>query len=65
MSSATEPAVTPRFLSYKQASAYCGLSEMSLRRLVAAGRLRVSRPMPGTVRFDRHELDAMMLNQGE
>jgi excisionase family DNA binding protein len=60
MTTATEPAVVPRFLSYKQAAAYTGLSEMTLRRLVNAGRLHVARPMPGTVRFDRHELDAMM-----
>jgi excisionase family DNA binding protein len=60
MTSATEPAVVPRFLSYRQAAAYCGLSEMTLRRLVNAGRLHVSRPVPGVVRFDRHELDSMM-----
>ncbi len=59
MTTATEPAVVPRFLSYKGAAQYTGLSEMTLRRLVAAGRLHVSRPVPGAVRFDRLELDAM------
>jgi excisionase family DNA binding protein len=47
---------------YPAASRYSGLSEMTLRRLVEAGRLHVYRPTgERIVLFDPLELDALIL----
>jgi excisionase family DNA binding protein len=53
--------IEPRWLSYREAARYSGLSEMALRRLVEAGRLHAYRPTGGRlVRLDRQELDQVM-----
>jgi excisionase family DNA binding protein len=49
-----------RYLSWAGASAYTGLSTMTLRRLVKAGRLRLLLPAERCPRLDREELDALM-----
>jgi len=55
-----------RFLSYKGAAIYCGMSQMTLRRLVDAGKLKTYRPTGEDGRlvvFDRAELDAFILGE--
>jgi excisionase family DNA binding protein len=49
-----------RFLTLQQAAAFSGLSEMSLRRLVAAGRLTVYRPLRRKALLDRRQLEALI-----
>jgi excisionase family DNA binding protein len=47
-----------RYMNYPQASRYSGLSEMTLRRLVHAGHLKVYKPTGARLTvFDRIELD--------
>jgi excisionase family DNA binding protein len=54
-----------RFMGYKAAAIYCGMSEMTLRRLVEAGKLKTYRPTGGRlVVFDRAELDALIHGSG-
>ena len=50
----------PRWLTYREASAYSGISIRSLRRLVDGGKLRVHAPLPRKHLFDRVELDAYL-----
>ncbi len=52
--------VERRWLSYRDAARYTGLSEETLRRLAAQGKLTVSRPTPKNRRLDRRELDQLM-----
>jgi excisionase family DNA binding protein len=47
-----------RFLSVREASHYAGVSEDSIRNLLAGGNLTALRPVPGRVVIDRQELDA-------
>jgi excisionase family DNA binding protein len=53
----------PRWLSYREAAEYTGLSEATLRRLLRAGRLTPFRPAVGRrlIRLDRREIDGLML----
>jgi excisionase family DNA binding protein len=51
-------------MSYRAAATYSGLSPMSLRRLVAAGRLRVYRPVGRKALMDRAELDRLIEASG-
>ena len=51
----------PRFLTVLGAAAYCSLSESSVRREIAVGRLRAYRPRRGRILIDRRELDALIL----
>ena len=46
-----------RFLSYSEASEYCGVSAQTLRRAVDDGRLRAYRPAGRTVLFAVRDLD--------
>ena len=47
-----------RYMPYREAARYTGMSEMTLRRQVEAGRLKVFRPTAGRlVVFDRDDLD--------
>lgn len=50
-----------RFLAVPDAAAYAGVSDESIRRLLAAGKLTAFRPVPGRVVVDRRELDAVIL----
>jgi excisionase family DNA binding protein len=50
-----------RFLKVSEAANYSGLSEESLRRLLAAGKLTSHRPVAGRVLVDRRQLDALIL----
>jgi len=55
------PALTPeaaRYLTAAAAADYLGVSKSTVGRLSKAGTLPCSRPSPGTVRFDRQDLDA-------
>ena len=49
---------TQRYLSVSQAGAYAGLSVSSVRRLLEKGDLTALRPVRGSIRIDRDELDA-------
>lgn len=51
-----------RWLNFSEAEAYSGLSESTLRRLIAENRLKVFRPTQRKVLFDRLELDELMLS---
>lgn len=46
-----------RFLTIAGASSYSGLSTLTIRRLIAAGRLKSFRPVPRRIVIDRLELD--------
>jgi excisionase family DNA binding protein len=50
-----------RFLTVADAAVYTGLSQESIRRLLARGRLHALRPVRGRVLIDRHELEALVL----
>lgn len=54
------PAIEPRFLTVSGAAAYCSLSESSIRREIAAGRLAAYRPRKGRILLDRRQLDALV-----
>jgi excisionase family DNA binding protein len=58
-------AVEMRFMSYRQASVYSGMSESSLRRLVEAGKLTPHKPLGNVVLFDREQLDRVILGNSE
>jgi excisionase family DNA binding protein len=49
-----------RYLSVSDAARYSGLSAMSLRRLIASGRLKLYAPTERRRLIDRHELDALI-----
>jgi excisionase family DNA binding protein len=56
-----------RFMGYRAAAAYCGMSSMTLRRLVQSGRLKTYRPTGDEGRialFDKGELDRFILASG-
>jgi hypothetical protein len=58
MSTATET----RYLDYPRASAYSGMSEGTLRRLVDAGQLKTFRPTGSRkALFDKLQLDEVIL----
>lgn len=48
------------YLTTKQAAEYLKVSDRLVRREVAAGRLAVYKPLAGTTRFSREDLDAWM-----
>jgi len=48
------------YLTSRQAAEYLQVSDRLIRREVAAGRLAVYRPLAGTTRFSREDLDAWM-----
>jgi excisionase family DNA binding protein len=50
----------PRYLDADGAATYLGISRSTVVRLAQAGTLPSARPSPGTVRFDRQDLDAYM-----
>lgn len=49
----------PRFLSVEAAAAYMGLSADSVRRMLATGKLRPVRFVPGRVSVDRQQIDEL------
>lgn len=49
-----------RWLTIEQAANYTGLSEKSMRRLLASGRLTPHRPCRGRILIDRRQLDAVI-----
>ena len=51
-----------RFLGIGEAAAHVGLSDESIRRLIAAGKLTPLRPVRGKVLLDRLELENYVLN---
>lgn len=53
--------IEPRFLTVSGAAAYCSLSETSIRREIAAGRLTAYRPRKGRILLDKRELDALVM----
>jgi excisionase family DNA binding protein len=54
--------VAPRYASFKEGAQYAGgkLSERTLRRYIAQGRLTGYRFGPRMIRIDLNELDALM-----
>ena len=50
-----------RYQSVARAATYADLSEKSIRRLLAAGKLTALQPVRGSVRIDRLELDALLM----
>ena len=52
-----DPRPVKRWLTVANAAEYADLSEESIRRLIAAGKLTAHRPVKGRVLLDRHELD--------
>jgi excisionase family DNA binding protein len=66
MSTTVEQNITQRYLNYNDAARYSGLSEGSLRALVAKRKLPVYRPTGSRkVLIDRHELDCLIHNSSE
>jgi len=53
--------VPQRFFGVASAAAYSGLSQDSIRKLLASGDLRGLRPVKGKILIDRRELDAVIL----
>lgn len=51
--------MVPRWLTLRQAAAYCSLSESTLRRACREGRLRAHR-LGRLLRFERAHLDAFL-----
>jgi excisionase family DNA binding protein len=49
-----------RYLSVADASAYCALSQDTLRGMLSSGRLTAYRPVRGRVLIDVRELDAVI-----
>ena len=60
----TEASCLPlaRYLSVSDTSAYSGLGEPTIRRLLRTGMLTAYRPVPGRVLVDRAELDRLFLD---
>ena len=54
-----EQEVQPRYLTYRQAEVYTGLSRTTLWRLVSSGEITASR-IGRAVRFDRRSLEDYM-----
>ena len=52
--------VEQRWLSYEQAASYTSLDARTLRRLVAEGGVRASRPRGGRTLIDRRDLDRLL-----
>lgn len=50
-----------QLISLSQAAEYAAVSEKSIRRYIAAGRLTAYRAGPRLIRIDQHELDAMLM----
>lgn len=50
-----------RFLGLTAAAHYCDLSPESLRRMIAAGKIRAFRPVRGKILIDTRELDSVIL----
>ena len=48
------------YLSVKSAAIYCDLSQKTLRRFIAGGRLTAYRPAKGKILLKRRELDAFI-----
>ena len=53
-----------RFLPIPAAAAYAGISNESIRRMLASRRLTTFRPVRGRIVVDRHELEAVVLESG-
>jgi hypothetical protein len=49
-----------RYATIEQSATYSGLSDKTLRRLSAAGKLIGYRPVPGRVLLDLQQLDALI-----
>src|SRR5262245_29210652 len=49
-----------RWLTVARAALYADLSEESIRRLIASGKLTAHRPVKGRVLIDRNELDDLI-----
>ena len=52
----------PRWMSIRKAAEYTSLSDVSVRRLLSAGKLTAHRPCKGKVLVDRHQLDALVVS---
>jgi excisionase family DNA binding protein len=52
----------PRYLTIGGSAAYTSISEESIRRLIAGGKLTALRPVKGRIVIDRFALDAYVLS---
>lgn len=50
----------PRWIDQRQAAAYLGITDRTLRRMIADGRLPAYRLGPRLLRIDMGDLDALM-----
>lgn len=50
--------IQPRWFGIAEATAYTRLSDSSIRRLLATGKLTAHRPVRGKILLDRFELDS-------
>ena len=48
-----------RWISLSEAADYCGLNEISIRRYIAAGKLRAYRVGSKSIRLELSEVDAL------
>jgi len=55
----------PRFLSVDLAATYCSMSPVSIRRLIAGGKLNPLRPVKGRIVLDRLALEAFVLSSNQ
>ncbi len=52
----------PKYLGVEAAAGYLSISVESVRRLIAAGRLKSFKPTPGRLVVRRQDLDKLVLN---
>jgi excisionase family DNA binding protein len=50
----------PRWMTLRTSASYFDLSEATVRRLIASGRLRAHRPIRGRILIDRLDLDTVI-----
>lgn len=52
--------VAPARLGIREAALYCDVDQCTIRRWIAAGRLRANRIGPRLIKIDRADLDAII-----
>lgn len=60
MSTSATPNLPRRWLSQREAADYLGITDRTLRRMIARGDIAANRLGPRLMRIDRAELDAAM-----
>jgi excisionase family DNA binding protein len=57
---ATKNTTAQRYAAVAEVAAYTGLSEGTIRTLLATGALTTFRPVPGRILLDLHEVDRLI-----